>query len=176
MTGKIGITKKEAENVEIIKKYAAGDSSFNFTDLGADWDCRDEYELDGIKGEVMKIVGSCTAPQSARLERAFYQGYEIEPNWKFDIGDIVYLSQGGFAERRLWFVSSRFCTGGLVTYGLCADYNPNSQAYHEATAGPHTSVNEDRLVLISKNAKWAAAVAPKPPMHPGCGHGSKTQY
>lgn len=172
------LTKEQAKQVEIIKEYAKGQEDFSFAHLIYDFN---EYypEMRATRAKsipALDIVAAVSGRELTQLERAYYKGYEVEPDWKFNIGDIVYLDQGGIAERRLWFVADRFSAGDYLTYGLCAGYNPHPQAYRSDTAGPYTSVSGDRLILIKKKSEWVKAIAPTPPMHPGCGHGSKTQY
>ncbi|MBC1937161.1 hypothetical protein HCA69_12340 [Listeria grandensis] len=178
------LTKKQAEQMKIIKEYAKGREDFSFTEFGfvfaEYYPKRRSSTVEGIAA--MDIVSTTSNKELARLERAYYKGYEVMPDWKFNIGDIVYLAPSLSAPRSLWYVENRIVTRGKAHYILCGDYDPRVQAYRRAGNPPYMEVSEDKLKLIQKKSEWEQTVVPRKkkkkvsPMHPGCGHGSKTQY
>ncbi|MBC1272662.1 hypothetical protein [Listeria booriae] len=174
----IKISKKQAERVEVIKEYAKELENFSFTELGHDFS---EYYPRGWSSTdkgvpAFDIIFATKSKELAQLERAYYEGYEIEPDWKFDIGDIVYLAPSLTVPRSLWYVRCRVDSHGKAHYSLCGEYNSHAQAYHSVGGPPFMEVAEEKLTLIKKKSEWVKALSPNPPMHPVCGYGSKTQY
>ncbi|MBC2149518.1 hypothetical protein [Listeria booriae] len=174
----IKISRKQAGKLEVIKKYATENSRFSFTELGMAWERSrgDWTDFDGRESEAIRTLGTFEETETAKLERAYYEGYEIEPDWKFDIGDIVQLAPTLATPRSLWYVKNRIDVRGKAHYTLCGNYNSHAQAYREAGGPPYTEVAEEKLTLIKKKSEWVKALSPNPPMHPRCGHGSKAQY
>ncbi|MBC1651294.1 hypothetical protein HCJ13_13945 [Listeria booriae] len=172
------LTKEQAEQVKIIKEYAKGQKDFSFVHLV--YDVNEYYpERRATAAEsipALDIAAAISGKELTQLERAYYQGYEIEPDWKFDIGDIVYLAPSLTVPRSLWYVRCRVDSHGEAHYSLCGEYNSHAQAYHSVGGPPFMEVAEEKLTLIKKKSEWVKALAPNPPMHPRCGHGSKTQY
>ncbi|MBC2174760.1 hypothetical protein [Listeria booriae] len=178
----IKISKKQAERVKVIKDYAKGQEDFNFIQLGYDFaNYYPERWASTVEGiPALDIIASTSSEEMTQIERAYYEGYEIEPDWKFDIGDIVYLAPTLAAPRSLWYVESRIDACGKAHYLLCGDYDLKAHAYCRPGSPPYMEVSEEKLRLIQKKSEWEQAVVPKkkikPLMHPRCGHGSKAQY